>query len=314
MAGLVQCGIVLLGFIFLILGADILVRGASGIARSFGVQPLVIGLTIVAYGTSLPEFMASFSAMCKGIPGIAVGNVLGSNICNIALVMGIAALLTPVRIEKDVFNRQIPITLLVTLILIMMFFTGYGMSRFEGAVFAIGTIIYTLWIFSRNRTPKKKEADESGTNIFERNRWVASSAIVVGSIGLFLGGDWVVDGSTALARGFHVPERVIGGTLVALGTSLPELITTVVGILRNETDLGVGNAVGSCIFNLLMILGFTALVNPISADPLEYSVEFAFSIGSLIFLGVMGSRYNVIGIKTGVFLVLLYLAFIGMVL
>lgn len=307
------CGILLLGFAFLILGADLLVRGASAVARSLGIHPLVIGLTIVAYGTSMPEFMASFTAMQKGIAGIAVGNVLGSNICNIALVLGIAALLTPVRIERDVFTTQIPITLVLTVMLLGMFLTGGAMSRWEGTFFSIGIVGYTWWMLVRNRCPDQQVADSGKKTIFEKSRWVATASIVAGCAALFWGGDWVVEGSTTMARQFGISERVIGGTLVALGTSLPELITTVVGILKQEVDLGVGNAVGSCIFNLMMILGFTALVNPIAATASDYSLEFLFSVGTLLLLWLIGFPGRRLGRISGGVLVVSYIAFIVLV-
>lgn len=302
-----------MGFAFLILGADLLVRGASAIARSLGIHPLVIGLTIVAYGTSMPEFMASFTAMQKGIVGIAVGNVLGSNICNIALVLGIAALLTPVRIERDVFATQIPITLVLTLTLLGMFFTGGLMSRWEGAVFSIGIVAYTWWMFVRNHRVEQHDPDAGKKSVFERSGWVATAAIVGGCAALFWGGDWVVEGSTMMARDFGISERVIGGTLVALGTSLPELITTIIGILKQEVDLGVGNAVGSCIFNLLMILGFTAMTSPIAATAAEYALEFLFSLGTLMLLWLIGLPGRKLGRISGGVLVMSYVAFIVLV-
>jgi cation:H+ antiporter len=306
----IQIGLTLLGFAVMIAGADLLVRGASGIARSLGIPPIVIGLTIVAYGTSMPEFMASFSAMRKDVTGIAVGNVLGSNVCNIALVLGCAALLTRVRMERDVFTRQLPITLIVTFVLMGMFVTGDRINRTEGAILALGIIVYTVWIFRRGRSVVEIPPGLVSNTVFQRSGWMASGAVAVGCLGLFFGSDWMVDGATGLAESFDVPSRVIGGTLVAFGTSLPELITTVWSIVKKETDLGVGNAVGSCIFNILMVLGFTAVYKPIRGSLMEYHIEFIFSIFTIVLLWPLSGRNLQLGRSQGVILVGVYLLFI----
>jgi len=303
-------GLVIAGFIGLIIGADLLVRGASGIARSLGVPPLVVGLTIVAYGTSMPEFMASFMAMRQGITGIALGNVLGSNICNIALVLGIAGILTPIRMEKDVYRLQLPITLLLTGIMAGMIWIGGGINRWEGSLLFAGLIVYTWWNFKRKRDGMTLSNGSAEPSIFETHRIWAAGAITAGCVLLFIGGNWAVGGATGIAAVFHVPDRIIGGTLVALGTSLPELITTVVGIWRDETDLGVGNAIGSCIFNILMVIGGTAVYRPIAASLMEYRLEFLFCLGVLVILYPMAGRTRRITRTHGIVLTAIYLAFV----
>ncbi|MBN1297356.1 calcium/sodium antiporter [bacterium] len=306
-----SCGWVLLGFIGMIAGADLLVRGASGIARAIGVPPLVIGLTIVAYGTSMPEFMASVIAMRQGIDGIALGNVLGSNVCNIALVLGVAGILVPIRMETDVYRRQLPITLILTVVMAGMIATGNRIDRLEGALFVVGIVGYTYWNFTRSRDGMSVGADRDLT-WFDTHRLLALGAIAVGCVLLFIGGRLTVNGSTAIAVYFNVPDRIIGATLVALGTSLPELITTVVGILRNETDLGVGNAIGSCIFNILMVVGGAALTRPISADLMDYRLEFGFCILVLVVLYPMAGQSRHLNRTHGIVLTTLYCLFIGL--
>jgi len=306
-------GLILLGFVGLIGGADLLVRGASGIARSLGVPSIVVGLTIVAYGTSMPEFMASFMAMQQGSNGIALGNVLGSNICNIALVLGVAGVLTTIRMEKDVYQKQLPITIILTLIVIAMIFTGNTISRIEGLFLFVGVIIFTVWNFRRNRDGMNTTQTDGDNNIFERNYFAAVGVIIAGCILLYFGGDWVVDGATSIAHRFSVPDRIIGATLIALGTSLPELITTVIGILKGETDLGVGNAVGSCIFNILMVIGGTAVYKPIKASVQEYWLEFLFCLAVTVVLYPMASKTRKLTRTHGFILIAFYLAFIFLV-
>lgn len=301
---------VIAGFVGLVIGADLLVRGASAIARSLGVPPLVVGLTIVAYGTSMPEFMASFMAMRQGITGIALGNVLGSNICNIGLVLGVAGILTPIRMEKDVYRLQLPITLILTAAMAGMIWSGNGINRFEGILLFIGLIVYTYWNFKRKRDGMTMSTRSGAPNIFETHRIWAVGAMVAGCVLLFFGGNWVVNGATSIAAIFHVPDRIIGGTLVALGTSLPELITTVVGIWREETDLGVGNAIGSCIFNILMVIGGTAVYRPIAATLLEYRLEFIFCAVVLAILYPMAWKTCLITRTHGIILTAIYIAFI----
>jgi len=303
-------GLVLLGFLGLIGGADLLVRGASGIARSLGVPAMVVGLTIVAYGTSMPEFMASFMAMRQGLPGIALGNVLGSNICNIALVLGVAGVLTTIRMEKDVYRSQLPITIILTIILALMILTGNVVNRVEGILLFLGVIVFTIWNFQRNREDMPASNNNAAPNIFEKSRLAAVGVIIAGCVLLFFGGNWVVGGATSIARHFLVPDRIIGATLIALGTSLPELITTIMGIWKGETDLGVGNAIGSCIFNILMVIGGTAIYRPISATLQEYWLEFLFCLVVTAILYPMASRSRTITRTHGIILIALYIAFI----
>jgi len=241
---LVHLVFILMGFAALIAGADFLVKGGAGIAKSLGVSPLAIGLTIVAYGTSMPEFMASFAAMWSGSSGIALGNVFGSNIFNIAVVMGFAAALKTVKVEKEVFNIQLPIMLGVTLLVYVFMFQGSCISRVEGTILFLGIIIYTVFSFYRSRKSNYR-AEDGISDIWSENRLLAVIALIVGALFLFLGGQWVVKGSIFYADLLGIPDRIVGATIVALGTSLPELMTTVIGVIRKQVDLGVGNAIGS---------------------------------------------------------------------
>ena len=305
--------LILLGFTCLIAGADLLVKGGSGIARALGISPLVVGLTIVAYGTSMPEFMASFIATWKGISGIALGNVLGSNIFNIAVVLGIAAILKPIEIEKEVVLVQVPIMIGVTLLLVILGWIGNEFSRIDGAILFFGVILYTVFSFYRSRSsiePVELEPNDR----WARNKLLASSALVAGCVLLFLGGRWVVNGSSAIAIHYSIPASIIGCTIVAVGTSLPELVTTIIGILRKEHEIGVGNAIGSCIFNLLMVVGGSAMFQPIVSNWRDFKIELFFTFGTAILLFLFINNRRLLRRSNGVAFIISYLLFMFLVL
>ncbi|MBN1354981.1 sodium:calcium antiporter [bacterium] len=301
------------GFAFLIAGAELLVRGGSGIARAFGINPLVVGLTIVAYGTSMPEFMASVVATMKGVSGIALGNVLGSNIFNIAVVLGVIAVMHPVEIEREIVFVQIPIMLAITVIVVLMGWTGTVIGRLEGLILSLGVISYTIFSFYRSRR-KIIPIDFEMTDFWAGHRAVSFGAVLAGCLLLFIGGKWVVESATFVAERIDVPPRIIGATIVAVGTSLPELITSMVGIIRREMDIGVGNAIGSCVFNLLMVIGGSALFRPLASDWSEFRVElgFAFASGALIWL--LARKNRLLRQMDGITLLLLYGLFMWLIL
>ena len=253
---------ILLGFAALLAGADLLVRGSSKIARGFGVPPVVIGLTLVAYGTSAPEFAVSSAASLGGAGEIALGNVTGSNIANIGLILGLASLVRPLEVESTLVRREAPLLVLVTL-LVPLFFLGGHLERWAGMLLFAGGIGFTWWSLTSTRSgaarPVREKLDAWG--------WIVHLFFVgAGLAGLFFGGRWLVSGAVELAGRLGVGERVIGLTVVALGTSLPELATSLVAAVKGESDIAVGNIVGSNIFNLLFVLGGAATLAPITAE------------------------------------------------
>lgn len=258
-----------IGFVLLGIGAEALVRGSASIASRFGVRPVIVGLTIVAFGTSAPELGVSVRAALAGSGGIALGNVIGSNIANIALVMAIAALLRPLAVELKLLRIDIPIALVATLALVAMMVDG-SVSRLEGGVLFAGILAYTglnLVLALRERNPRVEAEYEQGLPADPRRAlWLDGAMIVAGLVLLVVGADRLVAGAVDIASAFGVSDLVIGLTLVALGTSLPELATTVVATWRGEGDIVVGNLVGSCIFNLLCIVGAAALARPLDAS------------------------------------------------
>jgi len=259
-----------IGFVMLYYGAEWLVKGSSSLARSLGVSPIVIGLTVVAFGTSAPELVVSLVSSIKGKSMIAVGNVVGSNICNIALVLGMAAALRPLTTDRSVVKRDIPIMLGISLYLMMITFDS-KLGRFEGATLFGGIILYTFFnYYIAMKEPKQESGGEiaASRSDLEEIGYVASRQkqivlILVGIVGVVAGAQIVVESAVKIMTVLGVSEKFIGLTIVAFGTSLPELATSVVAALRKEMDISIGNLVGSNVFNIMSVLGAASLVRPI---------------------------------------------------
>ena len=262
----------IIGFALLYYAAEWLVKGSSSLARSLGVTPIVIGLTVVAFGTSAPELVVSLVSSIKGKSMIAVGNVVGSNICNIALVLGMAALLQPLTCDRTVIKRDIPIMLGISLYLLLISLNS-KLGRIEGATLFGGIILYTFFNYYIAAKESKQvsvgaEATLEGSGELEEIEYVASRQkqivlIVVGIAGVVIGAQLVVESAVKIMTVLGVSEKFIGLTIVAFGTSLPELATSVVAALRKEMDISIGNLVGSNVFNILSVLGAASLVRPI---------------------------------------------------
>ncbi len=262
----------LAGLVLLPVAAEILVRGAVGLANRAGISPLVVGLTVVAMGTSAPELVVCVNAALSGAPGIAFGNVIGSNIANVMLILGVTALIAPILCgPRAAFLRDTLAMLAATAVFIALTLSGVIVG-WQGGLMVALLAGYLLWSYWRERTggdPADLREDEvADLDSFRKTPGVIIAALVLGGLaGVLLGADLLVDGAVGLARGFGVPETVIGLTMVAIGTSLPELATAGMAALRGHNEVAVGNVVGSNVFNLLGIMGVTALVAPVSAPP-----------------------------------------------
>ena len=262
--------ICLFGFVFLYFGADWLVKGSSSLARALGITPLVIGLTVVAFGTSAPELVVSLVSAIKGKSMIAVGNVVGSNICNIALVLGLAALFQPITSHRSVVRRDIPLMLGISIYLLILSCNSC-IGRIEGATLFAGIILYTLFNYYAAMKGTGAEAHVKKEDIASELQdigYIESgkkqiALILVGIIGVIAGAQAVVESSVKIMTLLGVSEKFIGLTIVAFGTSLPELATSVIAALRKEMDISIGNLVGSNVFNIMSVLGAAALVRPI---------------------------------------------------
>lgn len=307
----------LLGLPALIAGAELLVAGAAGLAARLGVTPLVIGLTVVAFGTSAPELAVTASAAVTGRAEIALGNIVGSNICNVLLILGLAAVITPLRINVRLIRVDVPVMVLVTLVTWIMTLDG-SVSRVEGGLLLLGIVAYTaLTVHLSRRTQQAETVDfekEFSRERLSRRGGVALQCLMVlGGLGLLvLGSQWLVDGAVALARLLGASELIIGMTIVAVGTSLPEIATTVLAAIRGERDIAVGNVVGSNLFNLLAALGVGAVAAkggvPVSAEALDFDVPMMVAVAivcvPLVLAGAMVTCWQ------GALLVLYYAAFL----
>jgi cation:H+ antiporter len=250
--------LLLAGFVGLFVGGDALVRGAVGIARTLGLSPLVIGLTVVGFGTSTPELLVSADAALRGVPDIALGNVVGSNIGNVLLIVGLSALIWPIRVAGDTLKRDTAVMMAAALVLLPLFWLG-TMGRLSGGVLVAGLLTY-LYIAFRDG---KADEDDPSLQGAVAPVWKSALWVIAGLVALMLGARWLVDGAVNIARGFGVSEAFIGLTVVAIGTSLPELATSVVAAVKRQSEIAIGNIVGSNIFNVLGILGITAIITPI---------------------------------------------------
>jgi len=262
---------IIIGAVLLYVGAEGLVRGSASLATRLGISPLVAGLTIVAFGTSAPELSVSLSSALGGHPDIALGNVVGSNIFNIAVILGIAALIKPLQIHLSVIRRDIPVMIASSAIAFALIVYG-DVSRLAGIGLVLGLVLY---LFSAIRSGKKEASNHTvsasidASTLLSKHWWVDSVILVTGMGVLLVGSRLFVDGATSLAQALGVSDAVIGLTIVAAGTGLPELATSVVAALRRQFDIAIGNVVGSNIFNVLCVLGVTATLSPINASGIE---------------------------------------------
>lgn len=302
----------------LYLGAEWLVKGSAGLAQTFGVPPIVIGLTVVAYGTSAPELVVTLIAAAEGRGAIALGNVIGSNVANIGLILGLTALVRPPAVESGLIRRELPILLLGTGLVPALLWND-EVSRLEGAMLLTGAVAFTLFTvkLARQVTPRSKIDAEAREEVrVEAASGARAKLAMFAAVGLgtlVAGGKLFVDGASGLALDLGMSERLIGLTIVAIGTSLPELAASLVAALGGHSELAVGNIVGSNIFNILLVLGGSALVRPISESFAANRIDLAAlvvvtAIGTLTMRGE-----RVISRVEGALLVAIYAGFIALV-
>ncbi|WP_317192613.1 calcium/sodium antiporter [Fulvivirga lutea] len=305
-----------LGFVFLIKGADWLVDGASNIAQKYNVSQMIIGLTIVSFGTSLPELLVNINASVTGNPELAIGNIFGSNIANILLILGVSALITPLPITKNIYFSEIPFSLVATLLVGFLanaaLFTderSLALSRLDGIILLVFFVLFMGYIYVVFKSDKSELTKE--TTVSTQPMGKSLLLILAGLVGLYFGGDWVVNGATVIAEQFGLSQTFIGLTVVAIGTSLPELFTSAVAAFKKNTDIAVGNVVGSNIFNLLWILGVSAVIRPLPFDVASNTdiVMIIFSSTLLIFAVAVGKGARIVRWEGALF-VAVYVAYI----
>lgn len=295
------------GLTALYFGAEWLVNGAAKLAMRFGISPLVVGLTVVAFGTSAPELFVSIKFNNSGLPDMALGNVIGSNICNIALVLGLSAFICVLHIKAQLLLRDLPVLIVATLVFSWMQMNG-TISRLEGGFLFAAVIGYTVFQLALARKTKDPEvltefAEEySPAEALHTPVWKMSLMILAGLVALYFGAGWLEDGGVGIARFFGVPDAVISLTLIAFSTSVPELATSVVASLKKEGDIITGNVIGSCIFNLLCVMGITGLIKPIKTSQIEVS-DLWWMIGlTLLLVPIMGRRKRITRVEGGILL------------
>lgn len=265
-----------LGLVLLVAGAEVLVKGASRLAAGFRISPLVIGLTVVAFGTSAPEMAVSSGAALAGQGDIALGNVIGSNIFNVLFILGLAALIAPLVVSRQLIRLDVPLMIGASVLVILLSLDG-ELGMFDGALLMASIIGYTIFlVISSRRTNKPQDADELGVPDAEHSGsvWVNVALVLGGLAMLVLGARWLVDGAVAMATALGLSERVIALTIVAAGTSLPEVATSVIASIRGQRDIAVGNVVGSNLFNLLAVLGLAGLLSPEGVPVSEAVLRF----------------------------------------
>ncbi len=281
----VQILLLVIGFTMLVKGADWFVDGSAGIAKKLGIPQLVIGLTIVAMGTSAPEAAVSITASLKGNAGIAIGNVLGSNILNILIILGISALLSTMAIQKSTLRYEIPYMIFVTVVLIALGMTGEYVTRIEGVILWVLFLLYLAYLFRLT----KQGTEEDGTE--ERPTFYLLIRMIIGGVIVVWGSDITVDSATQIAQMIGLSERFIGLTIVALGTSLPELVTSVVAAKKGNADIAIGNIVGSNIFNVLFVIGTASIIAPVIYDSV-FLIDGIIAVlaGALLWVSVLKTR------------------------
>lgn len=270
----IQIILILVGFVLLIIGAEILVNGSSAIAKKLRISEIIIGLTIVSIGTSMPELFVSTSSAIQGASDISIGNVIGSNICNLLLILGLSAIIKPVKFQKETKWIENPMSIIITLIFLVRCNINQDINRIEGIfliILFIAFLIYTVIM-------GKKSQDEGILEISLEDAKKISvvknvGLILLGIIGLKIGGDLVVENAKLVATALNISEKIIGLTIVAIGTSLPELVTSLTAAIKGDSDIAIGNIIGSNIFNMLLIVGTSAIIKPIT-----YNVTYNFEI------------------------------------
>ncbi|HBC89153.1 MAG TPA: calcium:proton exchanger [Lentisphaeria bacterium] len=308
---MIEAILILVGFVLLYYGGEWLVGGGASLAVKAGITPLVVGLTVVAFGTSCPELMVSVDAALTGHGEISIGNVVGSNIFNIALILGMSAMIKPLKVKLQLLRFDTPIMILVT-VLFTIFFIDRNISRIEALILFLGLITYTVVVIrmARSEVKKSKSAGDYNEIKAEYDLSVCIFFIAAGLITLVVGARFLVDGAIMIAKAFNISEAVIGLTIVAAGTSLPELATSVVASARKQSDISIGNIVGSNIFNILCIVGIAGLISPISAPGISNFDIFTMLLTAGILFTLMKTGFTINRFE-GLILLLIYIGYVA---
>jgi cation:H+ antiporter len=300
-----------LGLIILLAGGKFLVDGASSLALKFGLSQGLIGLTIVAFGTSSPELLVSIYAALEGKSDISIGNVIGSNIANISLVLGISAILFPIKLHSSVLKVEYLVLLISSFIFYFFSFNGL-ISRVEGIILLVILILINTYFFFKLKKIDLKDLEDPV--ILPLPIWKSLLLLTAGILGLYFGADMFIQNSVEIATIFGVSERIIGITVIAIGTSLPEMVTSVIAALNKKTDIALGNILGSNIMNILAIIGVTSVISPIAVSDLFLKQDFLWMLGLTVVLFPILKSGNTISRFEGIFLLVFYLTYMFVII
>ena len=294
----------------MVLGGNWLLKSSVGLSLKFNISKIIVGLTVVSFATSAPEMIVSIKAALNGFPDIAVGNIVGSNIGNVGLVLGVVLLINAIQVETNFYKTDWPMKMIASVLLFFFLILDGKLSRTEGIIFVILLIAFVIHLIKQNKTIKIEIDEEKET---EMSYTIIFGLLGIGGFALWLGSELLVDGSVKLAEGLGISKRVIAITVVSIGTSVPELASSIIAAIKKENDISIGNIIGSNIFNILSVLGFTAIIKPIEnvdAKILSFDIywllAFAFILLPMVFL----PKRNSLSFKEGVLLVVSYIVFI----
>lgn len=302
----IQLILLVVGFVLLIKGSDFFVDGSSNIASILKIPTLIVGLTIVAFGTSAPEAAVSITSSLSGNNALAVSNVIGSNLFNMMLIIGLCALLRELKIGRDVLNKDLPFLVVITAILSAFIIIGWSISRIEGIILLLLIIGYVAYlVYSAKNTKEAQIVEKPKMSLLRSIIY-----IVGGMAGIIIGADFVVDSASYIAMAFGMSETLVGLTIVAIGTSLPELVTSLTALKKDENQLIIGNVIGSNIFNILFVLGASSIISPITINP-NMIVDIALMLGVTILFFIFGKTQDKYDKKEGFILVALFIAYMA---
>ena len=302
----IQFGLLILGFVLLIKGSDFFVDGSSNIASILKIPTLIVGLTIVALGTSAPEAAVSITSSISGSNALAVSNVIGSNLFNMLLIIGLCAFLNELRIGHNVLNEDLPFLVIITLILSAIILIGWNVSQIEGIILLIIMVVYIIYLVYNAKHTKDSEI----VNKPKMGLLRSIIYIIFGVAGIIIGADFVVDSASYIAMSFGMSETLVGLTIVAMGTSLPEIVTSLTALKKDENQLIIGNVVGSNIFNILFVLGASSAISPITVNP-SMLIDIMLMLGVTVLFYIFGRTQEKYDKKEGAVLLILFIAYMA---
>ena len=313
LSAVLTIGMLLLGFVLLVKGADFFVEGSSSVAKTLKVPSLVIGMTVVAMGTSLPELSVSVTASLNNANSLAISNVIGSNMFNLIVVLGASALVCNIPVGKDVLKRDLPFSIFCVILLVVLGLIGSELGHVDGIILLALFVGFLVVMVLAAMKARRDAADDEEEEIKVLPIWLSLLYIVGGAVAIKFGGDWVVNSAVKIATFLGASETLIGLTIVACGTSLPELATSMVAAKKNEMDMAVGNVVGSNIFNVLLILGTAAAISPLALLA-ENMIDIVILVVASVVLLIFGATAKQLDRKEGIIMLISYAAFLGYII